>query len=397
MRRIILLILVVAAIAGAAWAGSFWWWNLRGIKPAVTKTPQKIAEVINTTQMPLTLPPGFSITVFAQDFERARDLEVDSQGTVLLSDPSAGIVYALPDRNNDGVADERRAVLTKLNAPHGLALDCSGDSCSLFVAETNVVKSYTYNPTTFSVTSPKTLTTLPTGGRHTTRSLALHPDGQRLLVSIGSACDTCVENDARRGTIQAVAKTGGELIPYATGLRNSVFLTRRPGTDEIWATDMGRDFLGDDLPPEDVNRIEEGKFYGWPFCYGDRVQDRVFDKSAAAAARCAESTPPQLSFQAHSAPLGLAFVPDDIGWPDDMIGNVLVSFHGSWNRTQPTGYKVARFADTKQSDFLSGWLTDNNNALGRPVDLLFSGSALYISDDKANVVYRVTYGGEAAS
>lgn len=160
----------------------------------------------------------------------------------------------------------------------------------------------------------------------------------------------------------------------------------------MWATDMGRDLLGDNTPPEEVNIIEAGKDYGWPYCYGDRVHDDNFDPKKIHS--CDTTVPPQISFQAHSAPLGLAFIPDS--WPEEYRGDLLVAYHGSWNRTEPTGYKVVRFdldengKSKGQSDFLSGFL-EGNEAVGRPVDLLFDPQGnLFISDDKAGVVYKIT-------
>jgi glucose/arabinose dehydrogenase len=165
-------------------------------------------------------------------------------------------------------------------------------------------------------------------------------------------------------------------------------------THELWATEMGRDFLGDDLPPDEVNIVREGRSYGWPYCYGNKVHDRNFDASTKAQDFCRTSEPLFIDIPAHSAPLGLAFIPES-SWPKDWNGDLLVAYHGSWNRNVPTGYKVVRMKFdqqgnyTEQVDFISGWLRDDG-ALGRPVDLLFDDAGtLFISDDKAGVIYGV--------
>jgi glucose/arabinose dehydrogenase len=165
----------------------------------------------------------------------------------------------------------------------------------------------------------------------------------------------------------------------------------------MWATEMGRDFLGDELPPDEINIVREDKNYGWPLCYGKRVLDLDFvDESQAKGVTCANTEPSHIDLPAHVAPLGLAFIPANSNWPEEYWGDLLVAYHGSWNRSTPIGYKVARLkldesgAYKGAEDFITGWLT-SEGALGRPVDLKFDAKGnLYISDDKAGVVYRVT-------
>jgi glucose/arabinose dehydrogenase len=161
----------------------------------------------------------------------------------------------------------------------------------------------------------------------------------------------------------------------------------------MWATTMGRDLIGDNTPPETVNIVTEGKNFGWPYCYGQRIWDKTFDATKKAENFCKTIEPPHIEYQAHAAPLGLAFTPNS--WPKGYQHNLLVAFHGSWNRTQPTGYKVVRFilddngTYKGSEDFVSGWLTAAG-ALGRPVDLLFNqNGTLYLSDDKAGVIYTI--------
>jgi glucose/arabinose dehydrogenase len=266
----------------------------------------------------------------------------------------------------------------------------------MYVAETDKLSVFHYTPTSFKADQKKKLLDLPAGGNHVTRSLLLTKDGDDdiLLISIGSSCNVCREKDTRRATIQYYNLRTGETGEYARGLRNAVFMATRPGTNQIWATEMGRDLLGDDIPPDEIDIIQKGKNYGWPNCYGQNIHDTAFDKNTYIRNPCMEpfETPSQIDLQAHSAPLGLAFVPSS-GWPRDIRGDLLVAFHGSWNRTVPTGYKIVRVKldrDGKPEgveDFITGWLA-NGKKLGRPVDILMRDEGgLFISDDGAGIVY----------
>jgi len=192
-------------------------------------------------------------------------------------------------------------------------------------------------------------------------------------------------------------KEGSGFHQFASGLRNSVFMVNHPVTGEIWATEMGRDFLGDNLPPDEINIIREGKSYGWPYCYGNKIQDKKFDSSDKAKQICENSEPAKIEIPAHSAPLGLAFFPENSAWPRDYWNNLLVAYHGSWNRTEPAGYKIVRYKLDRegtilgQEDFISGWLA-GKNATGRPVGILIQPDGkIFISDDKAGVVYLIEY------
>jgi len=167
----------------------------------------------------------------------------------------------------------------------------------------------------------------------------------------------------------------------------------RTSTDKVWATENGRDLLGDNVPPDEINILQDGGNYGWPFCYGDHVLDTTFgDKTQE---YCNGTIAPAFNLQAHSAPLGLAFI-DSRQFPADWQGDLLVAFHGSWNRSVPTGYKVVRLKVdgekvSDQTDFMTGFL-QNDQTIGRPVDLTFdSAGRLYVSDDKAGVVYLVSH------
>jgi glucose/arabinose dehydrogenase len=299
------------------------------------------------------------------------------------------------DRGQIVTLPDKRIVASGLNTPHGFMFDnCSSVNCTLYVAEVNALWQFEYPLTTKQAVNKQKLTDLPIGGRHFTRYLLKDPNNpNRILISIGSTCDVCVEKNPMNGSIQSFDLTTKELKPYVTGLRNSVFLTQRPNTTEIWATEMGRDHLGDNLPPDEINILKEGLNYGWPYCYGQNITDTNFQKDKML--RCGDglTEPSHIDLPAHSAPLGLTFIPSNSQWPEKYWGNLLVAYHGSWNRSEPTGYKIVRITLDKngkkisEEDFISGWL-DGNSSLGRPVDLLATGDGkLYISDDKAGVIY----------
>jgi glucose/arabinose dehydrogenase len=195
-------------------------------------------------------------------------------------------------------------------------------------------------------------------------------------------------------------RNGGDVQVYAKGLRNAAFFTRHPETGRMWTVEMGRDHLGDDTPPDEINIVEEGRHYGWPFCYGRNVPDTEFaGDEAREFCREPNAVPSLIDMQAHSAPLGLAFLHDTSGWPGEYRNDLIVAYHGSWNRSAPTGYKLVRFkfgADGDYEgveDFISGWL-DDGAAHGRPVDVKVGpDGALYVSDDHAGVIYRINYAG----
>lgn len=413
-------LIIAGIVIGAIVIVGFWlyWTQLRGSRPAFSDPKQNIAQLINQaltneplppgenkTAFPLQIPDGFRLSVFASGMSKPRDIVRDPNGTLLVSDMGAGIVYALADANADTVADENSILLSGLNTPHGLALNCAGETCTLYVATTERVTAYEYDPAVSKASNPRMIVDLPTGGQHTTRSLLFLPDraDHQLLISIGSSCNACEEDDERRAAIVAVNADGSDPKLYATGLRNSVFMTEDPSTRGVWATEMGRDLLGDDLPPDEINRIEDDANYGWPQCYGKNVHDNSYEKYKATDCNGAEPvfTPSHIDLPAHSAPLGIAFFPEE--WGSEYKNNFLVAYHGSWNRSTPTGYSIVRLRlDAQQQleseeDFISGWLVSVKESLGRPVDVLITqDKKIYISDDKAGVVYIMTFVADAA-
>lgn len=411
-KKILAILLAIFFLALCVWAGVFYWKNLRGIWPAIEKPSQNISELIpeiktdekTSENLPLKMPAGFSISIFAKDLGDARVMAYDPVGNLLVSTPAHGKVIALKDVNGDGFAEQNVTVIEGLNYPHGLAFRCPDSDnltkCQLYIAESDQVATYDYDEKNLKAINKKKIIELPGSGVHVSRTLMFmpYPNENRLLVSVGSSCNVCHEKDSDRAKILSADHDGSDLKVFAKGLRNAVFMAIHPVNGKIWATEMGRDFLGDNLPPDEINIVEEGKNYGWPICYGKNVHDTDFDKNIYIRNPCMEpfEIPSHIDVPAHSAPLGLAFVPEE-GWPQDYWYNALVAYHGSWNRSVPTGYKVVRYKlDEKgnylgEEDFIYGWLT-KDGVLGRPVDILIQpGGVIYISDDKAEVIYRVIY------
>jgi len=364
MKKFIIVGFVIILIAGVIWAGSFYNKNLKGAGPAFgpipTITPQP-KESVNTTGLPLTIPKGYTMSIYAKNIPDARVLIWDPEGRLLISSPATGKVFLV---NADGSSS---VVVSGLNRPHGLAFY----NGKLYIAETNAVAIYDYNGT---ATNRKKIIDLPGGGNHFSRTIAFGPD-KKLYISIGSTCNVCKEQDSRRASILVANPDGSDLRSFATGLRNAVFFTWQKG--QMYATDMGRDLLGDNIPPDTIDIIKDGKNYGWPYCYGKQIPDTSFGGTTEI---CKTTEPSYIDLPAHSAPLGLAFKGSDL----------FVAYHGSWNRSVPTGYKIVRIRNGEISDFVTGWLTDKG-ALGRPVDLLFDKQGnLFVSDDKAGVIYKLS-------
>lgn len=340
---------------------------------------QNTSDTTQINETELIIPQGYSLNIFAKNLGKARDIEVLQSGTILVSLPDKGEVVALQDANNDGKSDKQTIIIENLHNPHGLAFR----NQKLFIAEENQVVRYNWNAATQKATQDKVLFDLPKGGRHTSRTLAFDSKNN-LYVSIGSTCDVCNEKNERIGIVIS-DQDGNNPRVFAKGLRNSPFIAINPNTDELWGTEMGRDFLGDNLPPDEVNIIRQGKNYGWPSCYGDKVPDVSYSKENINDMKklCASTESPIYHIPAHSAPLGLAF---------DEEGDLLVAYHGSWNSSKPVGYKVVKMnvegdRITGEEDFITGFL-QGSQTIGRPVDVAFDTKKnLYISDDKAGTIY----------
>ncbi len=343
----------------------------------------------------IRVPDGFRIGLFAE-VPRARFLRLTEAGDLLVSVPRQGrVVLVEADRDGDGRADATRTLLDGLDRPHGLDLREGW----LYVGEGGAVSRVRFDAARGAVEGEResVVEGLPRCGNHWTRTLRFGPDGW-LYVSVGSSCNVCVEEDPWRATLLRFRPDGSEPEIYATGLRNAVGFDWRPGTSDLYATDNGRDLLGDDFPPCELNRVVRGGFYGWPFANGDRVPDP--DLGAGQEQLIAGSIPPVHGFRAHNAPLGITFVRGD-GLPARWRGAAIVALHGSWNRTRKDGYKVVSLhwrpdGSIEERDFVWGFLEDED-VIGRPVDVERGPDGLlFISDDYAGLIYRVVHGEDVA-
>lgn len=344
----------------------------------------------------IQVPPGFSIGLYAE-VPRARFLRATPAGDLLVSVPREGSIVLLErDRDGDGLPDGQRTLLSGLNRPHGL--DFHEDW--LYVAETNAVGRIRFDVTSGQVSGDfeRVVTELPAGGNHWTRTLRFGPDGL-MYVTVGSSCNVCFEDDPRRAAMLRFRPDGSGEELYAIGLRNAVGFDWRPGTEELYATDNGRDLLGDDFPPCELNLVVEGGDYGWPVANGNRVLDPTL--GVGHEARAEASIPPVFEFRAHNAPLGIHFL-RSAALPATWRGAALVALRGSWNRTTKDGYKVvslhfAADGSIESRDFVWGFL-EGEDVIGRPVDVTEGADgSIFVSDDYAGAVYRVVFGQRAAS
>ena len=340
----------------------------------------------------VTVPPGFAADIFAQGLNGPRFMALGPDGVLYVAERGNSRIVALPDDNGDGTADSIRVFADNLNGVHSLAFYQGAWYAGV---PAGVIRLQDTSGAGVANSRTTLIDNYPSGGQHNTRTVAFLPDG-RMVVSIGSSCNNCEEEDPRRAAILIYdgPETSGEQL-FATGLRNAVGLAVHPETGELWATDNGRDLMGDDLPPDTVRIIGQGVDYGWPYCHSGRILDPELGFPGA----CDGIEPPLAEIQAHSAPLGLVFY-DGTLFPAEYQDDLFIAYHGSWNRSQPTGYKVVRLPlDGSQvagplEDFATGWLKENDTADGRPAGVTVgSDGALYVSDDKGGIVYRISYVG----
>ena len=337
----------------------------------------------------LNVPQGFTVGYFAKDLRGVRFMALGPGGVVYATQPRSGRVVRLPDANHDGVADEVQVVVSGLRQPHGLAFHKG----ALWVANTDGVVRVPIGTNGLASGEPVYVNHYDAGGGHWSRTVIFGRDSA-MYVSVGSTCNICVETSADRAAVLRFNEDGSGKRVYASGLRNAVGLAVDPRTGAIWVTQNERDNISpdhEDLPPEEINILIDGGDHGWPYCYGDRVPNPEFHD----AARCARTVAPALKMQAHSAPLGLTFLDRATSFPADYRGDLLVAFHGSWNRDVPTGAKVVRVhvrndKPVSVEDFITGWQEGNGSRWGRPVDVLVaSDGSVLVSDDSGGNIYRV--------
>jgi glucose/arabinose dehydrogenase len=337
----------------------------------------------------LTLPPGFRIAVYAADVPNARQMALGPPGVVFVGSNAAGKVYAVVDR--DGGNRTVHVVASGLNMPSGLAFRDG----ALYVAAVNRILRYrdaARDPA--HPPKPEVVTdAYPSDAHHGWKFIAFGPDG-RLYVPVGAPCNICTPPGPLHATITRLDLAGGRPEVVARGVRNSVGFDFDPANGDLWFTDNGRDWLGDDQPPDELNHLTKvGEHFGFPFCHGNGLRDPEHNAGHA----CSEFTPPARELGPHVAAIGMRFYTGRM-FPEKYRGGVFIAEHGSWNRSTPIGYRVSfvkieNGRATSYEPFAAGWLK-GSSASGRPADVLvMPDGALLVSDDKAGRIYRITHTG----
>ena len=339
----------------------------------------------------ITLPSGFRIAVYAGDVPGARQMAVGPAGVVFVGSRSEGKVYALVDRDGDNRVDQVLVVASGLNSPSGIAFRDG----ALYVGAVNRILRFRdvardlARPPKAEVASDA----YPSDAHHGWKFIAFGPDG-KLYVPVGAPCNVCAPPGPLHATITRLDLAGGRPEVVARGVRNSVGFDFDPATGDLWFTDNGRDWLGDDQPPDELNHLTKvGEHFGFPFCHGHGIRDPEHN----AGRSCGEFTAPARALGPHVAAIGMRFYTGRM-FPEKYRGGIFIAEHGSWNRSTPIGYRVSfvkieNGRATSYESFASGWLT-GSTASGRPADVLvMPDGALLVSDDKAGRIYRITYAG----
>ncbi len=337
----------------------------------------------------ITLPPGFEIAIYASNVPNARSMTLSPNGTLFVGTRTAGDVYAIVDRDHDHKADEVITLARGLNMPNGVAFRDG----ALYVAEVNRILRYD-NIEAHLKDPPKPVVlneSFPRDRHHGWKFIRFGPDGL-LYVPVGAPCNVCEGEDERYASIARMKPDGTRLEIFARGVRNTVGFDWDPKTHELWFTDNGRDRLGDDLPPDELNYApKQGLHFGFPYCHGKKISDPEFGKKR----KCEEFIPPAIELGPHVAALGMRFYTGKM-FPGEYRNQIFIAEHGSWNRSAPIGYRVTlvrleHHRPLKYEVFAEGWL-QGSRAWGRPVDLLvMPDGGMLVSDDEAGVIYRISY------
>jgi glucose/arabinose dehydrogenase len=382
LRYTLLTIVAGVAIVGA---GGYVLLNRLPMNTAFAQGSGTLADI--------TLPDGFEIAYYAQNVPGARTLRLSDNGTLYVGTRGAGVVYAIPNAASTTEASTVMTIANGLNNPNGIEV-VNGD---LYVAEIGRVLRYDDIEANLNTPPQPVVITddLPTEAHHGWRYMAQGPDGM-LYIAIGAPCNVCELQDFF-GSISRMNPDGTGLEVFATGVRNSVGFDWHPETGNLWFTNNGRDWMGDDLPPDTLHTAAEpGLHFGFPYCHGGSIPDPDFGNRRD----CSEFVRANADLTPHGAALGMRFYTGDM-FPAEYTHQIFIAERGSWNRTVPIGYRVniARLDGAGNviayEPFAEGWLNDSTGqAWGRPVDVqVMPDGALLVSDDTANAIYRIRYTG----
>nr|WP_245756163.1 sorbosone dehydrogenase family protein [Pontibacter chinhatensis] len=338
----------------------------------------------------IKLPEGFRIDFYARDVENARSMAMSETGILFVGTRSNDKVFAVVDANKDGKADEVVEVASGLTSPNGVALR-NGD---LYVAEISRILKFPNIEQTFR-NKPKyevVYDKYPTETHHGWKYIAFGPDG-KLYVPVGAPCNICKEKDPVYASITRLNPDGTGMEVYAEGVRNTVGFDWHPETKNLYFTDNGRDMMGDNLPPDELNRAtEKGQHFGYPYCHAGTISDPEFGKQG----NCQDFVAPVQNLTPHGAALGMKFYTGKM-FPQEYKNRIFIAEHGSWNRSEKSGYRLMQAITdgsgniTSYEPFAEGWL-EGEKDWGRPVDVLvMKDGSLLVSDDKYNAIYRITY------
>lgn len=338
---------------------------------------------VNTIQ----LPPGFEIGVFADNVPNARQMALSPGGVLFVGSREAGKVHAVVDQNRDFKADKVYTIASGLDMPSGVAFRGS----SLYVAEVSRVLRFDgieanlANPPRPVVVNDR----FPSDRHHGWKFIAFGPDGL-LYVPVGAPCNICAPDFNRYANIMRMRADGSALEVFAKGIRNSVGFDWHPETRDLWFTSNGGDNLGDNVPPDELNRApKKGMHFGYPYCHGGVISDPQFGN------KCSDFTPPEVKLGPHVAALGMRFYRGAM-FPSEYKNRVFIAEHGSWNRSDKIGYRITTVVpgSGRYEVFAEGWL-QGEQAWGRPADVLvMPDGSLLIADDRAGAIYRITYSGK---
>ena len=355
---------------------------------------ESVEEQIDSTSLPiqnLNLPQGFKVSVFAEGIDGARSMAMGDEGTLFVGTRNEKTVYALQDLDGDFKAEKVIVLDSTLEVPNGVAFNDG----ALYVAEVGRLLKYPNIEDNLSnLQKPEVIyDDYPTEFHHGWKYISFGPDG-KLYVPVGAPCNICESEDERFASISRMDPDGTNREIFAKGVRNTVGFTWHPETKDFWFTDNGRDMMGDDIPPCELNKVSTvGEHFGYPYCHGGTVKDPEFgDKHP-----CSDFIPPVQALGAHVAPLAVKFYTGDM-FPEEYKNYAFIAEHGSWNRSSKVGYKISMVKldgdkAISYETFLDGWLDEESQKrFGRPVDILFlEDGSMLISDDFGDAIYRVYY------
>lgn len=333
----------------------------------------------------LKVPPGFKAELFAHGLGNPRDIVVREDGTIFYSNSMAGQIMAISP------SGERSTIASGLESPHGLELH----NGALYYTDEKRVFRYDFSSQSSSSGTSTMLTDrIPAAGMHYHRTIRWVPNDKKFYIAVGSVDNRTVPDNPETGTVMRMSENGGKPDVAMRGVRNVVGLDVHPVTGELWGLDEGTDWLGEDVPPEEINILRTGRHYGWPWFYGPNFRDPDF--LSADTGRYPKGEPSVINLQAHSTPADMQFYRSTALGPD-WENSLLITYWGSRDRTPPTGYKLVRVradangANAREADVVTGFMSDDGEQWGRPVGIAVAGdgTTMYLTDDRAGAIYKI--------